>query len=104
MIIFFTVIPNIRYGDKRTYRICCDGISKGGVIAVGSHGTLKNKEDRRIFAEGLSVVVNRIQPKVIVVYGFVPDDIFAQYKDQGIEIIHFDSEFNRAMKSLKGVL
>ena len=99
-----TVIPNIRYGDKRTYRICCDGISKGGVIAVGSHGTLKNKEDRRIFAEGLSVVIKRIQPKVIVVYGFVPDNIFEQYKEQAIEIVHFDSEFYKAMKKLKGVI
>ena len=99
-----TIIPNIRYGDKRTYRICCDGISKGGVIAVGSHGTLKNKEDRRIFAEGLSVVVSRIHPRVIVVYGFVPDDIFAQYKEQGIDIAHFESDFTMRMQSLKEVV
>ena len=99
-----TVIPNIRYGDKRTYRICCDGISKCGVIAVGSHGTLKNKEDRRIFAEGLSVVVNRIQPQVIVVYGFVPDDIFAQHKERGIEIVHFESDFSKRMQTLKEVV
>ncbi len=98
------VIPNIRYGDKRTYRICCDGISKCGVIAVGSHGTLKNKEDRRIFAEGLAVVVNRIQPKVIVVYGFVPDDIFGPYKEQGIEIVHFESDFSKRMQALKEVV
>ena len=34
------VIPNIRYGDRRTYKICCDGISKNCVIAIGSHGTI----------------------------------------------------------------
>lgn len=96
-----TVIPNIRYGDKRTYWICCDGISRGGVIAVGSYGTLKCKEDRRIFAEGLSVVVSRIQPKAIVVYGFAPEDIFALYKEQNITIVSFDSEFTKVMKTLK---
>lgn len=35
------VIPNLRFGDKRTYRICCDGIEKYCVIAIGSHGNLK---------------------------------------------------------------
>ena len=30
-----TVIPNIRFSDERSYAFCCDGISKGGTIAVG---------------------------------------------------------------------
>lgn len=98
------VIPNMRYGDERTYSICCDGIAQGGVIAVGSHGTLKNKEDRRIFIEGLEVVIKITQPIVIVVYGAAPDDIFAIYRKQGIRIIQFDSEFCRAMKRTKGVV
>jgi len=99
-----TVIPNLRYGDKRTYKICCDGLSKGGVIAVGSHGTIKNKEDRRIFVEGLSFIVNYLRPDTIVVYGNTPDDIFSNYKNQGIKIIQFDSEFSKAMNSQKGVV
>ena len=86
-----TVIPNIRYGDKRTYRCCCDGISEKCVIAVGSHGTLKNKDDRRCFIEGLEVVVKRLRPKAIIVYGSAPDIIFDNYRKQGIEIIQFDS-------------
>ena len=39
-----TVIPNIRYGDKRTFRICCDGIGSGGVIAVGTLAPLRTKK------------------------------------------------------------
>lgn len=31
------VIPNVRFGDKRTYDICCEGIDSGSIIAIGSH-------------------------------------------------------------------
>jgi hypothetical protein len=87
------VIPNIRYGDRRTYKCCCDGISKNCVISVGSHGTIKNVEDRIIFANGLDVVVKRLHPIAIVVYGAFPDAIFDKYKQQSVQIIHFEPDY-----------
>ena len=93
------VIPNLRYGDKRTFKICTDGISKHSVIAVGTHGTLKNLEDRDIFVKGLEVVVRKVQPIAIVVYGSCPDSIFQKYRDMRIKIYHFESEFGKAMHS-----
>lgn len=98
------VIPNLRYGDKRTYRFCTDGISRRSVIAVGTHGTLKILEDRDNFVKGLEVVVRRLQPIAIVVYGSCPDSIFQKYRDMGIKIYHFESEFGKAMSSHKGVI
>lgn len=92
------VIPNIRFGDKRTYKVCCDGISKGCVITIGTHGTLKNKEDRIFLIEGLDVVVKKLQPISIVVYGSAPDYIFKKYKDQGIGIYQFDSDYSISHK------
>ena len=92
------VVPNMRYGDRRTYKLCCDGVCKNGTIAVGTHGTLKNKEDKRIFIEGLGVVINTVQPSAIVVYGSAPEYIFSPYRDQGIQVVHFESEFSKAMK------
>ena len=83
------VIPNVRYGDNRTYKCCCDGLPIKSVIAVGSHGTLKLLEDRAIFAKGLDVVVKKLQPVAIIVYGSVPESIFQKYKDMGIDIYHF---------------
>lgn len=94
------VIVNIRYADKRTYRCCCDGISKHSVIAVGTHGTLKNREDRRFFCEGLEVVVNRLQPSAIIVYGAAPDAIFEKYRLAGIQIIQFDSDFSASHREV----
>ncbi|MGI6032983.1 MAG: DUF4417 domain-containing protein [Coriobacteriales bacterium] len=90
------VIANIRFGDFRTYHFCCDGISKGCTIAVGTHGTLKQKEDKRILVEGLDVIVNRLKPSAIVVYGAAPESIFERYAEAGIQIVQFDSEFAKA--------
>ena len=86
------VIVNIRYADRRTYRCCCDGISKHCVIAIGTHGTIKNKEDRQYFCEGLAAVVKRLEPTVIIVYGSAPESIFGTYRDKGIKIIRFPSD------------
>lgn len=98
------VIPNMRYGDKRTYKLCCEGIICGGVIAVGTHGTLKNKEDRRIFVEGLKVVISVTKPQAVIVYGKAPNDIFEPIMNQGIMVVAFESEFSKAMRQHKGVV
>lgn len=94
------VIPNIRYGDKRTYRICCNGICKHSVIAVGSHGNLKNLMDRKVFLEGFDVVVNTLKPVAVVIYGAAPDKYFKKYKVAGIHIIQFDSDFATSHKEV----
>ncbi|MDO4468202.1 MAG: DUF4417 domain-containing protein [Bacillota bacterium] len=94
------VIPNIRYADNRTYRCCCDGISKHTIIAIGTHGIIKNREDRKFFCEGLDIVVRRIQPSVIVVYGTAPNIIFDKYRQKGIQIIQFPSDFSISHKEV----
>lgn len=87
------VIPNIRFGDKRTYWICCDGISKKSVISVGTYGSLKNKTDREILIEGLDVVVKQLKPVAIIVYGSAPKNIFGKYEEKGIKIVAFESDY-----------
>ena len=94
------VIPNIRFGDRRTYRICCDGIERYSVIAIGTHGTLKHKDDRELFLAGLEVVVNRLKPSAIVVYGSAPDKYFKKYADAGIRIVQFDSDYATSRKEV----
>ena len=87
------IIPNIRFGDQRTYRICCFGIEKHSVISIGSHGNLKNRMDREIFLKGVDRIIKILEPRVLIVYGSAPDKYFNQYKDIGIKIIQFDSNF-----------
>ena len=87
------VIPNVRFGDSRTYLACCAGIERGNVVAIGSYGCVKLAREREHFVEGLAYVVKTLEPKAIVVYGSAPDSIFAKYRNSGIEILQFDSEY-----------
>lgn len=95
-----TVIPNIRYGDRRTYRVSCDGIEKHCVIAVGTHGNMKHKVDREIFLEGFDVIINRLQPTVVVIYGSASAKYFQKYIDAGIEIVQFESDYSTSHKEV----
>lgn len=87
------VIANVRWGDERTYNLCCAGVPKHSTISVGSHGCMKLLQEREYFREGLAHVVENLFPKTIVVYGAAPNDIFGKYKDAGINILQFDSDY-----------
>ena len=94
------VIPNVRFGDERTFSFCFDGVEENKTVAVGTHGCIKRKEDKIFFKIGLARMVQRLSPKTIIVYGSAPDTIFKPYKDMGINIIAFESEFSKSRKQV----
>lgn len=96
------IIPNVRFGDERTFSFCFDGIEKGKTVAIGTLGCIRKKEDKIFFKVGLAYMVNRLSPKNIIVYGGVPDSIFKPYKDMGINIIAFESEISKSRKQVNG--
>lgn len=94
------VIPNIRFGDERTFKLSCAGINKQEVIAVGSHGCIRLLSERKYFISGLKYVIDTLEPQTIVVYGATPDEVFAPYIQMGIEILQFDSDFMQSRKAV----
>ncbi len=92
------VIPNVRFGDERTFSFCFDGIEENKTVAIGTHGCIKRKEDKLFFKVGLASMVKRLSPKTIIVYGSAPESIFGIYKEMGIKIIAFESEFAASRK------
>lgn len=83
------VIPNIRWGDERTYTRCFGesevplafaGVEKHSIVSVGSYGCMRNRDNRFYFSEGLTAMINELEPKVVLVYGSMPDDIFGPHK------------------------
>ena len=92
------IIPNIRFGDERTYSFCFDGIEENKTIAIGTHGCIKEKENRLFFEIGLARLIKRLSPKIIIIYGNAPDKIFDVYRSKGINIISFESEFSKSRK------
>ena len=87
------VIANIRFSDERTYMLSCAGVPRNSTIAIGSHGCIRLLHEREYFVRGLAAIVNELKPKSIVVYGSAPDSIFGCYKEAGISIHQFDSEY-----------
>ncbi len=94
------VICNVRWGDERTYAFCCDGVPQNSIVSVGSYGCIKVCVDREYFKKGLAHMVSQLSPKTIVVYGSAPDSIFGEYRDAGINIVQFDSEFSVSRKAV----
>ncbi len=93
------VIVNVRWGDARTYELCCTGVPVNSTIAIGSHGCVRLLQERKYFVQGLEHVVDRLRPKTIIVYGTAPDAIFSKYKEAGITILQFDSDYKIAHKN-----
>lgn len=88
------IIINVRWGIKETFSFCFDGLYENDVFFVGSHGSIKNKENRIAFSKGLDELVERLHPRKLLVYGFIPDDVFSLPAFLGVEIIRYESEFS----------
>ena len=88
-----TVIPNIRWGDERSYKFAFNGIGNNKVVAIGTHGCMKRKMEKQIFSKGLGEMLYRLRPERVIVYGAMPQDVFGKYKND-TEFIQFDSDFS----------
>lgn len=96
------VIPNVRWGDESTYSFCFLGIPKGSTVSISTHGCLAkdlktNNIVRESFKKGLPVMLNTIQPKAVIVYGYMPNDIFGSL-NTSIPFYRFPSEFEQTHK------
>lgn len=96
------VIPNVRFADERSFDFCFNGVESNSTVAIGTHGCLRVPRERQFFVQGLSEMISRLSPKVIVVYGPAPESIFAQYKASGITILQFPSRTATYYKSKQG--
>lgn len=69
-----TVYPTIGWSDEKSYDWCFDGEPVGGVVAVSSVGTQRNKESKRLFLRGYEEMMKRIDPQWVIFYGRVPPE------------------------------
>ncbi len=83
----FYVIPNIRWGDERSYTRCIFpepfafvGVAKHGIVSIGSYGCIKSANDKKYFCEGLKAMLDELEPEIVIVYGSDSPKIFEQFK------------------------
>lgn len=77
------VIPNVRWGDERTYTTCVLpekvaflGVEKHSIVCIGTYGCVSGKENKKHFRAGLIAMLEELEPEVVLVYGPMPDAIF----------------------------
>lgn len=63
------VIPVIRWMFPDSYDWCFDGEPKNSVVAVSNIGCVKNKELKKMFDDGYTEMLNRLNPSKVLFYG-----------------------------------
>lgn len=91
------VIPNVRWGDQRTYttnvlpdKLAFLGVEKHSIVSIGSYGCIQNAEKRYHFKAGLTAMLETLEPEIVIVYGPMPDIVFAEFKGY-TKFIHFEN-------------
>ena len=93
------VIPNVRWGTPETWKYCFDGIPVNGIIAIGTVASGIHKViNRKYFEDGLLKAIELLRPHTIIVYGSANYEIFDRVRNQGINVVAFQSKTNLAFK------
>lgn len=83
------VIPNVRWGDERTYTTCVlpekvafVGLPKHSIVSIGTYGCIQSRENKHYFKEGLRNMLEELQPEIVLVYGGMPEEIFKEFEEK----------------------
>ena len=90
------VIVNYRATYEWTYELALTGICYNGVVSIGTLGCLRDNESRTLLKDSVQALAEYIKPRIIIVYGYAPDDVFQIARDGGTDIWQFDSEISKA--------
>jgi hypothetical protein len=79
-------IAQIRWGTEETYttkvfpeKIAFLGAPKRSIVAIGTYGCIRGKENKYHFEAGLESMLIELEPKHVLVYGSMPDKVFEKY-------------------------
>lgn len=68
------VIPNVTWGDCKSYSWCFEGLPKYSTVCICSNGCLK-KLSKELFIQGLYRMVDVLKPTQIICIGKIPPGI-----------------------------
>ncbi len=89
------VIPQVRWGNEYTYttkyypeKIAFLGVEKRSMVAIGTYGCFKSREDKYHMEAGLEAMLDTLEPVIVLVYGSMSDKIFGKY-DSYTKFVHY---------------
>lgn len=92
------IIPNIRWGSEELIEGYLEAIPKNCLIEVGTYGFIKTKQEKATWKEFLEIVIEKLSPTGIIVYGSAPEDVFGSLKINNIPVYQYDSFMTKRMK------
>ncbi|RSX54070.1 hypothetical protein D2E25_0376 [Bifidobacterium goeldii] len=75
------VVPNIRWGDERTFDFCFRGVAQHCMVAVSTIGCIASRKEKQLFARGLEAMMSTLEPSRVIVNGPMPAEVFGRYWD-----------------------
>ncbi len=74
-------------GSEETYttkvlpeKIAFLGVEKNSIVAIGTYGCIRGKENKYYFSAGLEAMLESLTPKVVLVYGPMPETVFGIFQ------------------------
>lgn len=89
------VIPNVRWSDETSFDYCFLGIPTGSIVSVSTHGCISTLKEKNMFKIGLKAMIEALEPRVVLVHGLMPHEIFGEFYDY-VEFHRYASMLERA--------
>lgn len=80
------IIPNLRCGIPELLPEFLTAIPSGSMVAVGTHGFIKNKYEKYEWHCFLEEVVTGLHPSTLIVYGSLKGKLFDDIRDKTVVI------------------
>lgn len=84
------IIPNVRVGTTDTLSSLA-AYPHGHLIAIGTNGFMHNKDNRAIFKNQVTTIIDTLEPSGILVYGPASEFVFEEAIKKKIPIYQYDS-------------
>jgi hypothetical protein len=86
-------INNVRWGEEETWAYSFSGLPRNSIYAIGSLASGINQPGyKEIFTNGLRYMVNKLDPKALIIVGSDNLPIFEELRKKGINIVVFKSD------------
>ncbi|QIN85445.1 DUF4417 domain-containing protein (plasmid) [Rubrobacter tropicus] len=82
------VIPTVSWSDEASYPFCFMGVGRGSPVAISTVGVrLSDPEERRLFEEGCREMLERIEPRAVLVQAErLPRELLGGSGLDGVEV------------------
>lgn len=92
------IIPNVRWGDERTYDFAFDGIDKWGVVAIGVQGAYGIKDNSEYFEKGFYKMLDVLEPETILCYGKLSKGLLTECNYRKTNVKMYSTKISKAFQ------